>query len=106
VGKDDNKRRDAGRKSPNRAFRRRGFQSQVPRRRSSTRRRSTSAYRARSTHATRIGSNTHESLIRWLEDVASNFAGMRVGWQATLLLFTLASAALALIFVTAFVYHP
>jgi hypothetical protein len=43
----------------------------------------------------------HESPLRWLEDVASIFAGKRVGLEATLLLYLLATAAVVGIIWTA-----
>jgi hypothetical protein len=43
----------------------------------------------------------HESPLRWLEDVASIFAGKRVGLEASLFLYLLALAALAGIIWTA-----
>jgi hypothetical protein len=43
----------------------------------------------------------HESPLRWLEDVASIFAGKRVGLEASLFLYLLAAAALVGILWTA-----
>lgn len=46
-------------------------------------------------------SQQHESPLRWFEDVASIFAGKRVGLEATLLLYLLAAGALVGIIWTA-----
>lgn len=41
------------------------------------------------------GHHPKESPLRWLEDIASIFAGKRVGLEASLLLYALVIAALA-----------
>ena len=46
-------------------------------------------------------SEQHETPLRWLEDVASIFAGKRVGLEATLFLYLLAAAAVVGIIWTA-----
>jgi hypothetical protein len=47
----------------------------------------------------------HESPLHWIEDVASGFAGEQVGLSATLVLFTLAAAALIAILWSALQNH-